>query len=115
MRNLLYIGSSPAEESCASVGRAGYAGQARKECETYINQLRRQFGQEPEKARLTIKSNPHDFGTYLEVVCYYDTNDQAATDYAFKCEDEAWPNWDAKSRKFLGLDNEDEESESEDE
>jgi hypothetical protein len=72
MRDFIDVGSSPPGETCAQVGSDGYHDLARKECRAYIAQLRRVFGSEPEGAGLTVKSNPHDFGTYLSVICYYD-------------------------------------------
>ena len=52
------------------------------------------IGEEPEGTRLTIKANPHDFGTYYEVVCYFDDEDEEAARYAFRCEAEAPDEWD---------------------
>src|SRR6185437_3380139 len=93
------------DEDCEQVGTASYDGKrARLECETFRDQLRRQFGDEPEGATLRVKSNPHDFGNYLEVACYYDDNYPESVEYAFKCEGEAWINWDEVSRIKLSYD-----------
>jgi len=46
----------------------------RAECQRFIALLRKQFGPEPDGARLAVKSFPHDFGDYLEVVCCFDEN-----------------------------------------
>ena len=72
MQDCLDLGSSPSHEDCAQVGSEGYAQRAPRECRAYIGQLRRLFGEEPDGARLSIKSNPHDFGTYFSAVCYFD-------------------------------------------
>lgn len=80
------IGSAPAEEDCAQVGSDGYMGKATKECERYKKLLRKKLGSEPEGARLATKSNSHDFGTYLDVVCYFDPDDKVAVTYALDCE-----------------------------
>jgi hypothetical protein len=96
MKASMYIGSTPPEEDCAQVGQPGYDAAAIIECTRYIAQLREQFGLEPEGARLYIKSNPHDFGTYYEVCCEYDDEIEASGTYAFKCEGEAWPEWHDK-------------------
>jgi len=40
--------------------------------------LRRTLGNEPPGARLAIRENPHDFGTYLSVVCHYDPDKSEA-------------------------------------
>jgi len=67
MRDSLSIGSSPANEDCAQVGSDDYNKRARAETRAFVHQLRRVFGTEPEGARLKVKPNQHDFGTYLEV------------------------------------------------
>jgi hypothetical protein len=51
-----------------------YMPRARAECQRFIALLRRKCGPEPEGARLAVKSFLHDFGDYLEVVCYFDEN-----------------------------------------
>lgn len=99
----LTIGSVPAGEDCAQVGTWDYATESRRELRAFINQLRRQFGTEPDGARLRIKSNPHDFGTYHEVICEYDDSNPVATAYAYKCEAETPEAWDADARKELDL------------
>jgi len=103
MSDWLDIGSSPPEESCAQVGADGYYERARRECRAYVEQLRRAMGPEPAGARLGVRSNPHDFGTYLSVVCYYDPAMEAAVEYAFRCESDGPQNWDAAARKELGM------------
>lgn len=86
------IGSSPPEEGCAQVGDVDYSEKSRQECQRYIQVLRAKLGPEPETAQLRVKSFPHDFGTYREVVCYW--QDQAGMDYALLCEGAGPLNWD---------------------
>jgi hypothetical protein len=93
-REFYDIGSSPSEEECAQLGREGYARQARQECHRLIRQLRKELGEEPGTARLAVKANSHDFGTYYSVVCYFDTFDPEGEAYAGKCEDELPAHWD---------------------
>lgn len=100
-RDYITIGSSPAGEDCAQVGTDNYTEQARRECNAYREQLLRQFGKEPGSARLAVKSFPHDFGSYLEVVCYYDDRDEAAMEYAFRLESECPERWDDEARAAL--------------
>jgi len=102
MRDYITIGSSPASEDCAQVGSENYAEQMRKETKAYIGQIRREFGPEPDGARLTVKSFPHDFGCYHEVVCYYDDTLPESVEYAFKVECPS-ENWDRQARAELGL------------
>ena len=105
MRDFIEIGPVPCDEECEQVGMPTYdATRARLECQCFIEQLRRQFGSEPEGARLRIKSNPHDFGNYLEVVYHFDDAHPDSVEYAFQCEGgEVWAYWDAESREKLGL------------
>jgi len=104
MREYIDIGPGPASEDVAQIGVDDNASiQNRKECRAYINQLRRQFGPEPDGARLSIAGNAHDFGTYYEVRCYYDMDDEKSSDYAYACEEKASEHWDNEARQELGL------------
>lgn len=95
MRSCVYIGSVPADEDCQQVGTPSYNRElARKELRAFINQLRRHFGNEPDGAELRTKTESHDFGSYTEVVCYYDYNKPASVEYAFNCESNSPTNWD---------------------
>jgi len=98
MRDFVYIGSTPCDEPCQQIGTPSYDSKmARKECRAFINQLRRMFGNEPEGAELRIKTESHDFGSYPEVVCYYDDEQPASAEYAYKCEGESPANWDLQA------------------
>ena len=94
MPNYLSLAPAPVEEDCAQVGTADYTVKARAECWRFIALLRTKFGPEPEGARLAIKSFPHDFGDYLEVVCYFDETLPEAVEYAYRCEEYLPATWD---------------------
>jgi hypothetical protein len=95
MRDHISIGPTPAEESCQQVGTPSYSSQAaRAECQRFIEAIRKVVGEEPDGASLRIKSNPHDFGTYLDVVCYFESDDEEATRYAYRCESDAPSTWE---------------------
>jgi hypothetical protein len=94
MKDFIDVGCSPTGESCAQVGTDEYHQRARRECRAYIAQLRRLFGTEPDGAHLSIKSNPHDFGSYLSVICQYDDQLPTSVEYAFRCESESPETWD---------------------
>jgi hypothetical protein len=100
-RDYVSVGCSPCDEPCAQVGQEDYAKQAKRECNALIHQLRRLFGDEPPYATLRIKAFPHDFGTYHEVVCYYDEDDEESTNYAFRCENELPDRWDEAAHQEL--------------
>lgn len=101
MSTYVNIGSTPADEECVQVGSPDYSHRSRKECTAYIHQLRRQFGPEPDGALLTTKSFAHDFGTYREVVCYYDENIAESVEYAFKVENGSPARWDEEAEQEL--------------
>lgn len=103
MRDYLSIGSTPCDEPCAQVGSENYSTEMRRESAAFIAQLRRQLGPEPEGASLRVKSFPHDYGSYHEVVCYFDDQLPASVEYAFKCEAEAPANWDDQAKQELAL------------
>ncbi len=81
----IHIGSVPVEEDCAQVGSHDYATKGRAECKRFMAQIQRHYP-EPDNGYLKIKSNPHDFGTYYEVVAVFDENDEEATKWAFAVE-----------------------------
>jgi hypothetical protein len=95
MRDYLTLGPAPCDEDCAQVGQPDYHERARHECKRFIDLIRRTLGPEPDGARLAIKSFPHDFGNYTEVVCYFDSEIEAAVVYAYRCESDAPATWEA--------------------
>jgi len=101
MRDSLYIGSTPADEDCESLGADYDPQKARFECQVYAAQLVREHGRPPEGARLRITSNPHDFGDYLSVNLVCDTDNQEHMEYYLKCEGEGSNHWDDKSLSDL--------------
>ena len=93
-RNYFCIGSSPCEEDCAQVGTPDYHRKAIAECHRFIQLIRDTLGLEPEGAELRIKAFDHDFGEYHEVVCWFETDNEAARAYAARCEDDAPATWE---------------------
>ncbi len=82
MRDFFTIGPTPREESCAYVGEPDYEEKALAQCRRFIGLLRQTFGLEPDGTRLSIKSFPHDFGTYYSVVCHFSHGIPASAAYA---------------------------------
>jgi len=103
LQDYIFIGSSPTGEDCAQVGSPDYHEKSRKELKAFINQLRRVFGQEPPRTRFSIKNQQHDFGTYGEVVCHYETSDEDSYNYAMHCESATPEYWDTEALKELGI------------
>jgi hypothetical protein len=98
MMENLNIGSTPNEEECAQVGSADYYERAIKECLAYRKQITKHYP-EPENGYLKVKGFPHDFGTYYEVVAYYDPEDTQASRWAFDIEGDdlgVLSTWDAE-------------------
>jgi hypothetical protein len=102
MRDYLDLDPVPVDEPCASVGQPDYWPRARLECRAFINQLERAF---PDAVAagvyFKIKSNPHDFGSYLSVQVVYDDDDEAQTEWAYMIEDELPIAWDEDARNEL--------------
>lgn len=94
MENYFTLGPTPRDESCACVGEDDYAPRAKKECRRFITLLRKKFGPEPEGAQLKIKSFPHDFGDYFEVICEFDEDLPESADYALHCDNNLPATWD---------------------
>jgi hypothetical protein len=101
MKDYISIAPSPLGEDCAQVGADNYPERSRAECRALIHQLHRQLGAEPTGARLKMKSNPHDFGSYMDVICEYVELYPDAIEYAYKCEAECPEFWDEESLKEL--------------
>lgn len=94
MTDYIAIGPTPADEPCEQLGPNYDPQRARAECKRFIALIRKTLGDEPPGARLRIQSNAHDFGTYYEVVCSYDEDNETAAKYAFRCESEAPTTWE---------------------
>jgi hypothetical protein len=102
MLDYIEIGSTPCDEKCeqANVSGTNYE-RMRAECHAFMQLIRRTLGNEPEGARLSAKFFRDGDHGYYEVVCHFDSKNAAARDYAFRCEAEAPPEWDAQARQEL--------------
>jgi hypothetical protein len=89
MRDYYEIGATPIDEPCAATGEEDYSRRARMECRALINQLYRQLPHDAaDFIELRIKAHGHDFGTYYEVVAYFDDEDRRAESLAMQAGDE---------------------------
>jgi hypothetical protein len=93
MQDYLSLGPVPFDEKCESVGPNYDERKAMAESKRYIDTIRQALGPEPMGAKLKVTRNPHDFGEYLDVVCYYDEAYIEAVDYAYRCEAEGPRTW----------------------
>jgi hypothetical protein len=93
--------TTPSEEPCAQVGSPNYMRNARIEAKVLRDQIIRENGTPPEGTFLETNSNPHDFGTYLDVAIVFDENNEEARNYAFAVESNVPQLWDEESKKQL--------------
>lgn len=106
MKQHITLGSSPVSEVCAQVGDPNYEERSIIECEVYKKQLDRYFQEMNGPGRactLKVKSFPHDFGDYLEVVAIFEETNSVAVRHALWFENHLPEEWDAISRQELGL------------
>lgn len=102
MIDYVSLGTTPSGEDCIQVGCENYEKLAKAECHRFIAFIREKCGVEPPKAQLKIKQCPHDFGTYLDVVCYYDDEDEVSTEYAYGLESNIPEAWDKQIKTYAG-------------
>lgn len=94
-RTFIEIGPSPTEEACAQVGSDDYQRESSIQCKVFKRMLARVFPlPDGLDAVISVKGFLHDFGTYREVVCHYDPENEAETAYAFRLERETPERWD---------------------
>lgn len=86
MLDYLTLGPAPAGEDCVQVGVSNYQQKAIKECQKYIKLLKKKFPDRPKECVFIIKSNPHDFGSYLEVNIKFDDESSDQKEYAYNVE-----------------------------
>jgi hypothetical protein len=101
MRNQLSLSTTPTNESCVQVGSEFYWTNSKIECKAFIEQLIRIFGNPPGNAQFKITENPHDFGTYHDVVIEWDESNKQEDKYAYKVEANLPEDWDTIALKTI--------------
>ena len=106
MRDSMSISGVPLDEPCTQVGPTDYMPMMRKEVTAFKNQLERlaeagKFGPRG-RAYFKVTSNPHDFGTYLDIDVVYDDTDEEGEAFALEVESNIPFNWDDEAKKELG-------------
>lgn len=98
MRDYLTLGTTPADEECAQVGTADYWEKTKAEARRYKAGLERYFKQQLDDpdtlVYLTLKSFPHDFGTYHELCVIYNDADEKEIEAAFEIENNLPSTWE---------------------
>lgn len=82
MQDYLNIGPTPCDENCIGIGHAKYFELSRIECVAFKHQLEREFP----NCIFKIKSFPHDFGMYREVIVLFDDDVESSFNNAVACE-----------------------------
>lgn len=101
MQDYLNLENTPIEEKCVQVSRdKDYYMAMRAECRAFKHQLERMFP-DMHGAYLTIKSFPHDFGTYCEVCVVYNDENEEAMGFACELESNLPETWDDEAREEL--------------
>jgi hypothetical protein len=79
------IGTVPAMEDCAQVGKDDYMDKARIETERFCKQIIKHY---PPVLGTMVRTKAfnHEFGMYVEVCVIYDNNIEGAREYALQVE-----------------------------
>jgi hypothetical protein len=93
--NALALGPVPVQEAPARPGDSDYSARAFAQCQRFIALLRHTVGPEPAGARLGVRRSEQDFDPYVEVVVRFDDADDAAREYATRCDRDAPTRWDS--------------------
>ena len=101
MKDYLCIGPVPSQETYAQVGTEDYQNKAKKECLAFARQLQRAFSNPPAGCSVAVKPFSHDFGTYYEVVIFFDDRNEESVKYAYNMENNTPENWDAAAVEEL--------------
>lgn len=96
MRDWLELGTTPVNEDCVQVtSKKPYLDEMRAECRKYIELLRTRFPNFP--VQFSIKSSPHDFGEYLDVVVYFNDAKEEEVNAAYFIESNLPETWADKN------------------
>ena len=113
MAKQYYFGPCPADETCAQVGDEDYRERALAEAHAYVNQIYRFLEREghpkkdlPEGFKVKLSEEPHDLGSYIEVVCTFAYNNpraQECHDLALLIDYSCPSEWDEEAKIELGV------------
>jgi hypothetical protein len=100
-KDFISIGCTPASENCVQVSKTEYyMDKMLAECDRYKEMLQAKFA-DCTKVTIAVKTFPHDFGSYAEVVVKYDDNDNEAAAQAIHIENNSPMTWsDTEPIKF---------------
>jgi len=101
-RDYISLGSSPSDEDCAQVGSDNYRELSRIELQEF-KRMMEVINPAPEDciAYYTVKSFPHDFGSYHELCAVFDDNDDQSIEWAFNAENITPVQWDNEAKEKI--------------
>lgn len=107
MKDYYEMGTTPSDEPCIQVTKDGdYHEAMKKECRIYKNQLDRMFSEKLLPGMyFTVKSFPHDFGTYYEVCLVYDDCKDEQAEAMIEIENNLPEKWDSEALAELKEEN----------
>lgn len=91
----------PYGEPCVQLGAKNYPQWSRLEAKALRGQIYRQLGQPPADTGIKIISCSHDFGSYLDLAVFYNTNSKESEEWALKVESELPVEWDEEAKAYL--------------
>jgi hypothetical protein len=102
MREFIDLSTTvPLDEECVQLGTNEYIMGSRLEVKAFVEQIKREHGEPPIGASISIIKCPHDFGTYHDVRIIYDTDKPASEEWALKVEEELPYKWDEEAIEYL--------------
>jgi len=101
MTERLDIDTVPLDEECAQVGSTDYSERSKIECRVFADQIIREHGKPPGSARIAIKRNPHDFGTYLSIELVFNDDNEDESEWAYNVEGNLPMEWDEIAKENL--------------
>ena len=104
MRDYIELETSPYNEPGVQVSdKDDYMPAMRREAQIFKRQLLRMFGPPPATVSVSIKSNPHDFGSYLSIKVSFNDTDEEGAMYAYNLEDNCPGDWDEIAKEELAI------------
>jgi hypothetical protein len=109
MRDYLNLESAPYNEECIQVtDKKPYIQEMIEECRKYKTLLTELFpipSDIKENTYFTIKTFPHDFGSYKEVCIIFDDENEKSCNFAYYVENNLPSNWNYSSCQIITFEN----------
>jgi hypothetical protein len=92
----------PHEEPTAQTGFGNWLSAQRMEAIAYTDQLLRTYGEPPNGVEFRNTTNPHDFGSYIDITLVYDDEVETHLEYLHKVE-QGVDKWDDEAKRKLEM------------